>query len=139
MTFFVGPLCAGTFVALIGIHLKTLDPLLTGVSILTGLLFGLLIHVLSLGLAIAHDDRITLENPVIRLSEQLRANVAWACGVGLLLVSVLTAAASLMESDPTRPYPAWLTGVVLAISLHLVGTLLMVMKRVRATYRMLGK
>lgn len=136
---FVGfPVGVGLAVGFGGVELRSIDALLTGVSILTGLLFGLLVHVLQLGLTVVHEGRAAPGSLLVRLSEELRANVAWACAVGLLLVGILVLIGS-FTVDVSQGVSSWLTAIVVALTLHLGMTLLMILKRVRATYRLLGR
>ncbi|MEU9888244.1 hypothetical protein [Sphaerisporangium sp. NPDC051011] len=117
-------------------RLKGIEELLGGVSILTGLLFGLLIHVFSLGLKVAEDARLSRRDRLSALIEELRANVSYACGVGLLLTAILMVGAGFDLAGP-KGLPPFLSGSVCALFMHLVLTLLMVIKRVRTTYKLM--
>jgi hypothetical protein len=131
------PLGVGAFCFAMKVQMLAVDAMLTAVSILTGLLFGLLIHVLELGLALAKDDKIPVTAQIVRLTRQLRANVAWACAVGLVLAALLTGVASFVDLD-TSKVPALATAAAVTLAVHLTMTLLMILKRVRSTYNMLG-
>lgn len=137
---FVGlPVISAVVVALLGIRLRSVDALLTGVSIITGLLFGLLIHILTLGLRIAEDDKIPAGSRIAVLTSELRANVAWACAVGLGISALLAITDSFVVNMSKQGLHPALTGVAIGLLLHLGLTLLAILKRVRSTYNMLGK
>lgn len=122
-----------------GIRLRSADALLTGVSIITGLLFGLLVHVLTLGLRLADDNAVSAGSRIVVLVGEIRANVSWACAVGLILSCVLALSSSFATDMSTTGLPPLLTGAIVGLLTHLVLTLLSILKRVRSTYTVLGK
>jgi len=134
---FVGlPVIAGAASGAAGVELRSSDALLAGTAIITGLLFGLLIHVLSLGATVRADARFPRDSRMAILVDELRANVAWACAVGLLLSGGL----ALVGAFTVRPeggVDQWVTGAVIAGGTHLALTLLMILKRIRSTYEQL--
>lgn len=134
VVFFAAPALLGATCALLGVELREVSPLLTGVSVLTGLLFGLLVYTLSLGMTM-REGRYPRNSQVAILTDELRANVAWSCAVGLALSTVLALIGSFTRSG--HDVNAWLTGLVLGLGAHLGLTLLMVLKRVRSTYKLL--
>jgi hypothetical protein len=154
--FYALPLAAWGTAWALSMRLRGVAEILAGVAILTGLLFGLLVHVFSVGLRISEDGRWSSSSKVTILVDELRANVAYACGVGLVLTVLLVIAAALGASDssPIVVSPStghvqvadthsgltpWLSGLVAALFLHLVLTLFMVLKRVRTAYKLLAK
>ena len=133
------PALCGSVVVLRGIRIWSPDALLAGASIITGLLFGLLIHVLSLGLQLEGNDRVAPGSRLAILVGELRANVAWSCGVGLVLSGLLAGAGSFVKDlDNVGINPVY-TGIVCALTVHLGLTLMMILKRVRSSYKMLSK
>jgi hypothetical protein len=138
VVFYAAPAAAGLGVWIVGAEMTLLTDLLAGIAIITGLLFGVLTHVLSLGLRIADDARLTAASRVTILTDELRANVSYGIGVGVALTTALMLI-SAFGGEPKDGYPAWLSGLVVAGVLHLMLTLLMILKRVRSTYKMLGK
>lgn len=138
VVFFVFPVAVGAAAVAFGLRVVGTEALLTGVAILTGLLFGLLVHVLSIGLRLQSDPRFAATSRVTILVNELRANVSWACAVGLLLTAVLAVAGTFYPDPVEGGLAPWFTGVVAALSLHLALTLLMILKRVRSTYMQLG-
>ena len=134
------PVVLGGGALLAKLQLVAVEGTLAGVSILTGLLFGLLVHVLSVGMTLARDERVSVNSRIVRLTNELRANVSWACGVGLALTTLLTLISSFVPlGEKGQAVPVWATAIVLLLGTHLVGTLLMILKRVRSTYRIIGK
>lgn len=140
VVFFLVPAGIAAGVWLVGGELKSTSDMLDGVAIITGLLLGLLVHVLGLGLRVAEDPRLTRSSKVAVLVDELRANTAWAAAVGVGLTSALVLVGAFTgEQEAGSGYPAWLSGLLVGTFVHLMLTLLMILKRVRATYKALGK
>ncbi len=102
-----------------------------GTAIITALLFGLLVHVFSLGLA-ASKDEVLRDSWVLDLIDQLRINTAYAITIGIVAVIFLTiSGAYSTEAD-------WFVRTVGSIGIgfvtHLLMTLGMVIKRTNAAY-----
>lgn len=135
--FFGVPAGVGVAAFAAGAELQSLGELLAGTAILTGLLFGLLTHVLGLGLRLYDDPRRTRSSRIVILTDELRANVSYAIGVGILLTGSLMLIAAFTKPT-TAGYAPWLTALVLALLVHLLLTLLMILKRVRSTYKQLA-
>ncbi len=76
--FFVLPGAVGIVASLAGAEVRVISQMLAGVAIITGLLFGLLTHVLDLGLRVADDPRVSASDRIAILVDELRANVSWA-------------------------------------------------------------
>ena len=116
-----------------GVRIRGLEAIIGGVAVITGLLFGLLIHVFSLGVQFRTGGQFRPDGDVAILLEELRANVAYACGVGVVLTTVLAAAAALTKTvadGVNRPTSA----IVVMLFAHLALTLFMIIKRVRSAY-----
>jgi hypothetical protein len=131
--FFVVPIGAGFAAYLIHFRLGDPDGLLTGTAILTGLLFALVIHVFTLGLRITDDPRIGDESRTSRLVDQLQANVMYSVLVGI--VTTVTLAIATSTTVPTHRIGKWMSAVLVALLVHLILTLLMILKRMRSAYR----
>lgn len=160
--FLVLPAAVGVVAAVMGLKLHSVAPMLTGVAILTGLMFGLLTNTLSTGIRLSDDPSVRSSSRTAILVGELRANIAWAGTVGIFLTTTLVLASAftgdrstatrtttvtiaeatteattrMLETDGYSPY---LSGVILALFLHMMLTLLMILKRVRATYNLLAK
>lgn len=132
--FFGGPTVISGLVIWRGVEIRGLAEILGGMAILTALLFGLLIHVFSLGLRLADDARYTRTSPVTILIDELRANVSYACGVSLLLTVVIVFNAALSSKD-SNGMNVWVSCIVAWLFVHLSLTLLMIINRVRSAYR----
>lgn len=133
------PVTGGLAALIAGVRLYSLDAVLAGGAILTGLLFGLLVHVLALGLQLSGDPKVIRGSRLARLVDQLRANITWACLVGLVLSAISTAVASATRRLDDVGTAPWVSAIVIALALHLGMTLLMILKRVRSTYRLTAK
>ena len=131
---FVGiPLAIGIAAAALKVRLHSIDALLTGVSILTGLLFGLLVYILQLGLQAR--ERGESGRDLKQLIAELRANVTWCCFTGIVISIGLVLVASRSDGGgATRPIE---TAILAALGAHMALTLLMVLNRVRATFNMM--
>ena len=140
--FFGLPAGAAIAAGFSGAEMRSFGQLIEGTAILTGLLFGLLTHVLALGLRIADDPRLSRADRIVVLTDELRANVSYAIGVGIVLTGAMMLVSAFKpgfaDTDP-HGYPAWLSAIVLGLVLHLLLTLLMILKRVRSTYKQMGK
>lgn len=140
--FLILPILAGVFTYLVGGHMRAPSEMIAGVVIITGLLFGLLAHVLGLGMKVANDDRYTHGDRIVILLNELRANVSWAIAIGLLLNTILVVLGTFggdQTASNDHGYAPWVSGVIIALFVHLMLTLLMVLNRVRSTYKLLGK
>lgn len=105
--------------------------ILDGTAIITALLFTLLIHVFSLGLAASQDERIR-DTWVMDLIDQLRVNTAYAIAVGILAVIFLSAASAYNTAPDLLQRGLTAPGIGLVV--HLLMTLGMVIKRVNSAY-----
>lgn len=142
LVFFAAPTAVGVAVALADANIRAISQMLAGVAIITGLLFGLLTHVLGLGTQVAADERFTSSSRIAILVDELRANVSYAIGVGIVLTTglMLVGAFSGDITDPKESgYPGWASGLMIGGLLHLMLTLFMVLNRIRATYKLLAK
>ena len=135
--FYGAPFIAAALGAYFRLKIHGLAEIIGGMAILTGLLFGLLVHVFSLGLRLRDDPRYTSSSNVSILIDELRANVSYSCGIALLLTAILMIAAALSKNAAQG-----LNFVTSAISIGLFAnlalTLLMVINRVRSAYRIMA-
>jgi len=105
--------------------------ILDGTAITTALLFGLLIHVFSLGIAASNDDRLR-GTWVLDLIDQLRINTAYAIMIGILAVIFLSVAGAYSSAPSWFEVPISSIGIALVV--HLLMTLGMVIKRTNRAY-----
>lgn len=110
------------------------DPasILAGIAIFTALLFGLLIHVFSLGLRVTDDPRTPRFGRTATLIDQLQANISYSVLIGIVATAMLIVAAATTPKD--KPIGTLLSSAIVAILLHLMLTVFMALKRTRAAY-----
>jgi hypothetical protein len=138
--FYIVPIFAGLLCWTTGARLYVSDALVGGISILTGFLFGLLIHIFSIGIKVADDARYGSGDKLPILIDELRANVSYACGVGLFITLMLiTFVAFIKPTDLESGLNSAMTGIFFSLFAHLVLTLLMVIRRVRSAYKIMAK
>ncbi|WP_299956729.1 hypothetical protein [uncultured Modestobacter sp.] len=125
-TFFGIPLSVGAVLWLTGVQAPKPDPLLASISILTGLLFALVVLVFDQ--VKRERDRPAPEagNDPLMDAWQLFANVCWAVVASTLLLTVMFTTVLFVDGK----LAPWLTALVTTLFLHLMLTLLMVLKRI---------
>src|SRR5262245_61005395 len=118
--------------AALGGQARNIPEVLTAVAILTGLIFN--VFVLIFDLTARAVDRLSGESRdlVRALGDELRANVSYAVLVGLTLTVILGGIA--MFTDTASPLGRFVTAVVVFAGVHLLLTIFMVLKRVRAMF-----
>ncbi|MBW4716209.1 hypothetical protein [Saccharothrix obliqua] len=112
-------------------QLRGLEGVLSGVSIYTALLFGLLVHVFQLRIRMLDQPPATPEP--VRLIDELEANVSYTVFVGVLTTALLITTIALTPKD--TPASVVLSAPASALLVHLILSLLLVLKRTRAAYR----
>ncbi|MFF5054013.1 hypothetical protein ACFY1S_12610 [Micromonospora sp. NPDC000663] len=113
-------------------RLRGVEGILAGVAVFTALLFGLLVHVFTLGLRLTDDPRISKRGRTAQLVDQLQQNVAYAIVVGLFTTSVLIVGVSTTVKDRALGTP--ISALVVFSVVHLILCMLMVLKRTQAAY-----
>lgn len=136
----VVPTLAALLMVLLGARIYELGDLLAAVAVLAGFLFALLIVLLET--AVETSGRAEEQGPSVRINRRIlilrevTANVAYA--VLMAVVAVVLIGAARLVDKPSSPLeapqalPSWYCGVVFALLIHLVLTLVMVLKRVYA-------
>lgn len=110
--------------------------ILDGTAITTALLFGLLVHVFTLGLSASSDSRVR-DSWVMELIDQLRINTAYAIMIGIMAVVFLSAAGAYDKAPRWVESP--LASIGIALVVHLLMTLGMVLKRTNSAYTEMRK
>jgi hypothetical protein len=106
------------------------SPLLSGLSVFTALLFGLMFLVFNLGVTIRKDSAVfTNAHGVRRVVSDLRANVTYTACIAVALVIVTVFALATSPSDNTLP-SQW-TPLLSWLGIHMVFNLLTILIRVR--------
>jgi hypothetical protein len=108
------------------------EGILGGVSIYTALLFGLLVQIFQLKTRFL-DEKDSGRDRVIKLNDQLEANVSYAVLIGIATTAFLTFTVATTPKD--APVGRVSSAIIAALMLHLILTLFMVLKRARAVYR----
>ncbi|PDP88680.1 hypothetical protein CQJ94_05580 [Glycomyces fuscus] len=129
--FFAFPLAVGVSVFLFEVRIANVQNLIAGVSVFTALLFGLLVHVFSLGLRVAAERLGEGAVRTAKMVDQLHANVAYATLVSLVTTAGLMA---LIVAYDQAEVARWASAAVITVLVHLFMTLLMVLKRIRSMY-----
>lgn len=105
-----------------------LSALISGITILTGLFFALLVFVFQLRLDIPQSVSYQRSARLPGLIDILFHNTAYATLVGLL------ACISTVSVDLLPRAPQWTTGITMALCVHLVLTTALLVRRVQAAY-----
>lgn len=113
----------------LGARVHAIGNLLTAVAVFAGFLFALMLQLLDA----AVDGSGQSEKPAragrrVRFLREVTANVTYAALVAVVIV-VLLGGAELTTSPGPSGQPAWFSLIVFAALLHLVVTVLMVLKR----------
>lgn len=131
------PAAGGVAAGLCHVPIQEIGDIIAGLTILTGLLFAVVIFVFQLRLQVATDPRIPKGTAVPNLLDELFHNLLYAVLAGLLasVVTVVAATTRVAAADGTLhpPAAAW-AGAVVAVATHLIIVLLMCLKRLRAVY-----
>ncbi|MFI9835516.1 hypothetical protein ACIHFD_00675 [Nonomuraea sp. NPDC051941] len=116
---------------------KMQDPasILAGIAVFTALLFGLLIHIFSMGLRVNDDSRLPKYGNTAALIDQLQANVSYSVLIGIITTAFLIAAAAIRENN--QPINSLLSAIIVTLLIHLMLTVFMALKRTRAAYQAL--
>lgn len=121
-----------------GVRLQDTGPVLNGVAIVTGGLFGLLVMIF--GVQALGGSQSHRRLAVVTLVRETRANVAYATAWSLLITATVMLVGAFREApDPLSAEPdpgvnPILTGLILGMLTHLGLTLLMVLNRIRLAF-----
>ncbi|MBQ1021900.1 hypothetical protein KBX71_29045 [Micromonospora sp. D93] len=134
LIFFYGlPVLVGTAAYLLSWHVKGIDNLLAALSILTGLLFNLLVLLFDTAARFKGrpTGKVSADNAhKYRLLHELQANITYTLGVGLLVAIILGVCSLAGIEDAQRPWSV----VVTASLAHFVLLLGMLLKRLRSVF-----
>ncbi len=112
---------------------RNIPDVLTAVAVLTGLIFSVFVLIFDLTARAADTLEAESRELINRLADELRANVSYAVLVGIALTVVLGDIALFMDTD--KPLGRIPTVLIVFGSVHLLLTIFMVLKRVRAMFR----
>lgn len=133
IVYFGIPLAVAVFTFCIGGRARNIPEVLAAVAIFTGLIFN--VFVLIFDLTARATDNLPDESRALvdRLADELRANVSYAVLVGIIFTALLGSIS--MFSDTSRPLGPIATALVVLAGTHMLLTIFMILKRVRAMFR----
>jgi len=115
------------------VHLGGLGQILSGVSVFTALLFGLLGVIFNLGVTLRKDGAaIASAHDLRQVVGDLRANVTYSIIVGVTLAGSLVVAAATTPANQATPWGY--TPAVVGLFVHLALNLLAVLRRFRTAF-----
>lgn len=117
----------------LGGQARNIPEVLAAVAILTGLIFNVFVLIFDLTARTADSLAGASRTLVSRLVDELRANVSYAVLVGLVLTVTLGGIA--MFANTTDPLGRPATAAIVFAGTHMLLTVFMILKRVRATFR----
>jgi hypothetical protein len=125
--------------ALVGwlFQLRELGAYIAGVAIFTALLFALVIYVFQLRVQLLSNPTVPRDGKLVAFIDQLFANVNYAVVVGVIATAAAMTAATTSD-DKGHVNGLW-SGLLTALSLHLMLVVFMCIKRVRAAYREISR
>lgn len=125
-------------------RLQGIGQLLSGVTIFTALLFGLLVLMFNTGIAVRKDSAVFEHAHDLKLViSDLRANVTYAAVVAVCLSLLLAVAAAVTPppstTDPIGGLSWWWTPLCIWLFTHLGLTMLMVLRRLRTAFNYVSR
>lgn len=134
------PIAVGLTAGLLGFRMSDVDPAVAGVSIVSGLLFAVVVFLFQLRLGLPEDPQRTHGD--VTLIDEAMFNVLWAILWGLFLVFYLVLCgvagwiAPSLEPGGERSILAQiiLSSVAMAATAHLLLVLAMCLKRIHRAY-----
>ncbi|MGW7682147.1 hypothetical protein ACWGID_15490 [Kribbella sp. NPDC054772] len=136
------PAVLGVLCCAFGLRMPSAGDLIQGVSILTGLLFALVIFVFQLRIQVGADREQVRREHVLALLDELFSNVLYAvvAGLGTTVIALAAGISTTPDADGNSPpLDRWWTAAIVASSAHLVLTIAMCLKRTRAAYAALKR
>lgn len=120
-----------------GFQAQDIGAFLGGVAVFAALLFALVVFVFQLRLSAGNALSDSGNTRLLKLLDQLFANVSYAVLVGL--GTTFLGMSSVWLSDDEGCAPIWLSVLLVFAVTHLVLVILMCLKRINAAYRRLTK
>jgi hypothetical protein len=136
--YYGGPTLLGSVFYFAHVKLLGVGQLLAGVSVFSGLLFGMLILIFNTGLSLRKDAAaFASAHDVRRTIADLRANVTYTVIVAISLALLLVVAAA--SNNPAKGLPWGWTPFIAGLFLHLGLNLLTILARVRTAFNVLTR
>lgn len=129
------PLGAGVTVWKLGARMAEVGAAVSGISIVSGLLFAMAVFLFQLRITLGSDKRLGEGDFV--LVDECMANTLWAIlwGLALALFLIVGDAGKWIGGDGTGPV---LTGIAVAATVHFLLVIGMCLKRLRRAYERIG-
>jgi cytochrome bd-type quinol oxidase subunit 2 len=115
-----------------GARANNVPEVLAAAAILTGLIFGAFSQGFDFSSKAAEKINSGNGHAAADLTDHLRANVSYTVLLGIVLTTLLGAAAMFGNTD--KPLPVAPTLVIIFLSSQMLLTLFMILKRIRAIY-----
>lgn len=129
------PIALGGGIWWIGFRLNDIGSVLAGLAVFTALLFGLVIFVFQLRIQIKDDGRDRDRPRLAEMVDETFSNVTYSVIVGIITTTCGLIAAGV--ADTVTGAPVWISAVLVALSTHLLLTILMCLKRIHSAYQQL--
>lgn len=123
--------------AVVGYRATDIGAFLGGVAVFAALLFALVVFVFQLRITAGNDPVASGRKILLRLLDELFANVSYAVLVGLLTTCLGIVA--IWVGHEENGSPVWVSCLLVGTVVHLVLTILMCLKRINSAYRMMPK
>lgn len=118
---------------LLGATARNIPDVLSAVAILTGLIFNVFVLIFDLTARATDNLPDDSRQLVDRLADELRANVSYAVLVGIVFTAILGGVTMFVDTD--KPLGVVMTAFVIFVGVHMLLTVFMILKRVRAMFR----
>ncbi|WP_067504473.1 hypothetical protein [Actinoplanes sp. TFC3] len=127
------PVALAVLVWALGATARNIPDVLAAVAIFTGLIFN--VFVLIFDLTARATDKLEAESRALvdRLADELRANVSYAVLVGIVFTAILGGVTMFIDTE--KPLGVAMTALVVFVGVHMLLTVFMILKRVRAMFR----
>ena len=129
------PLGAGVTVWKLGAKMAEVGAAVSGISIVSGLLFAMAVFLFQLRITLGSDKRLGEDD--FALVDECMSNTLWAIlwGLALALFLIVSDSGKWIGDDGTGPV---LTGIAVAATVHFLLVIGMCLKRLRRAYDRIG-
>jgi hypothetical protein len=131
------PVVIAILSAFAGYRATDIGAFLGGVAVFAALLFALVVFVFQLRITAGNDPIASERVNLLKLLDELFANVSYAVLVGL--VTTCLGIVAIWVGHDKDGAPVWVSCLLIGTVTHLVLTILMCLKRIHSAYRMMPK
>jgi uncharacterized membrane protein YhaH (DUF805 family) len=131
------PIAVAVLSAFAGYRATDIGAFLGGVAVFAALLFALVVFVFQLRITAGNDPVASGRKILLKLLDELFANVSYAVLIGLLTTCLGIIA--IWVGHEKEGAPVWVSCLLVGTVTHLVLTILMCLKRINSAYRMMPK